>query len=305
MDPLLFLGDNIPDTIFLIGLVAKKKEDFLAEGKKLAHGRNLSKLESLMKTRAKNLARDLHSGKKDWAEFQRETLRQAFASAVAAAYLASEDPQVIEAVWGRIVGQLTTHLPDMLRAIKASWDSGTISQSDDFAEFDWEDIDEQDPDLEGDPALETMVIAGAAAAKERMKNLPKTQLSRSEIAHLRNQELMERRAKKPSLPQRVASWAGVINRLVRFIATPTYNFFQLSNFEVHKRQGAGEMRRQTRQDSRVCTDCLYFESFGWQPLGTLPLPGEQCICFDRCRCVVFYRYSNTEIPSPDPELLVF
>lgn len=38
-----------------------------------------------------------------------------------------------------------------------------------------------------------------------------------------------------------------------------------------------------------CADCETWASFGWQPLGTLPEPGEQSVCRSNCRCHKEYR----------------
>jgi hypothetical protein len=39
-----------------------------------------------------------------------------------------------------------------------------------------------------------------------------------------------------------------------------------------------------------CEDCIYYASKGWQPIGSLPLPTQDCSCRGNCKCSV--RYSN-------------
>jgi len=38
-----------------------------------------------------------------------------------------------------------------------------------------------------------------------------------------------------------------------------------------------------------CGDCLAYASQGWQPIGTLPEPGEDCACGHNCKCTKEYR----------------
>jgi len=87
----------------------------------------------------------------------------------------------------------------------------------------------------------------------------------------------------------VGSWLGLVARVVRYIANPSYSFFDLGKYYVREEQGYKEMRRIDRHDSRVCPDCRGYAEQDWQPLGTLPMPGRECQCYDRCRCRVEYR----------------
>jgi hypothetical protein len=87
----------------------------------------------------------------------------------------------------------------------------------------------------------------------------------------------------------VGSWLGLVSRVVRYIANPGYSFFNLGQFYVRQDQGYKEMRRVARQDNKTCPDCINFNSMGWQPLGSLPMPGRECQCYDRCRCSIEYR----------------
>ena len=87
----------------------------------------------------------------------------------------------------------------------------------------------------------------------------------------------------------VGSWLGLVSRVIRYIANPSYSFFDLGRFYVREEQGYKEMRRIDRHDSKVCPDCRNYAGQGWQPIGTLPMPGRDCQCYDHCRCRVEYR----------------
>jgi hypothetical protein len=88
---------------------------------------------------------------------------------------------------------------------------------------------------------------------------------------------------------RKMSWLGMAARVLRYIANPSYSFFSLGEYFEKERQGFKMMRRVPRVDDRTCSDCIEFGNMGWQPIGTLPMPGQQCRCYDRCRCRIEYR----------------
>jgi hypothetical protein len=58
--------------------------------------------------------------------------------------------------------------------------------------------------------------------------------------------------------------------------------------DVKQFAGNTEMRRETTA-TESCPDCLDFAAQGWQPIGSLPLPGESSVCGSRCQCSVSYR----------------
>jgi len=87
----------------------------------------------------------------------------------------------------------------------------------------------------------------------------------------------------------VSSWPGLLGRVIRYIANPAYSFFNLGDNYVKQEQGYKEMRRVPLVDAKVCPDCVAFGNAGWQPMGTLPMPGRDCQCYDRCRCRIEYR----------------
>lgn len=90
-------------------------------------------------------------------------------------------------------------------------------------------------------------------------------------------------------PKPKMSWLSLVTRVVRYLANPSYSFFNLGDSYVKQEQGYREMRRVPVLDTRTCPDCIKFGEKGWQPFGTLPMPGQECRCYDRCRCRIDYR----------------
>lgn len=86
-----------------------------------------------------------------------------------------------------------------------------------------------------------------------------------------------------------ATWVGVRKRLDRYLVTPAYRWFNAGEMARQQELGAGEMRRVAKRDKRCCRDCLDYDAAGWQPIGTLPVPGTRCKCLDRCRCRLDFR----------------
>lgn len=85
------------------------------------------------------------------------------------------------------------------------------------------------------------------------------------------------------------SWRSLISRVIRYISNPGFSFFNVGEFYVRQEQGFKEMRRVPIFDRRTCKDCIRFGGMGWQPIGSLPMPGQDCRCFDNCRCQIEYR----------------
>lgn len=86
-----------------------------------------------------------------------------------------------------------------------------------------------------------------------------------------------------------SSWSGVRSRLDRYLVTPAYRWYNAGEMARRQELGSTEVRRIAKRDKRVCRDCLDYEAAGWQPIGSLPVPGTRCRCLDRCRCRLEYR----------------
>jgi hypothetical protein len=52
---------------------------------------------------------------------------------------------------------------------------------------------------------------------------------------------------------------------------------------VQSASGFTEERRILNGDNH-CDDCIGYASQGWQPIGTLPEPGDECQCISNCNC---------------------
>lgn len=54
---------------------------------------------------------------------------------------------------------------------------------------------------------------------------------------------------------------------------------------------AGGRTQEKRIVSAVenCEDCLRYEAMGWQPIGTLPSPGQSSVCLSNCQCDMDFR----------------
>jgi hypothetical protein len=85
------------------------------------------------------------------------------------------------------------------------------------------------------------------------------------------------------------SWPALADRVSRYLATPTFAFYNLGQYMVAQDQGFKEMRRVAREDKKTCKDCQNYDAQGWMPIGELPMPGKGCRCYDRCRCFLEYR----------------
>jgi hypothetical protein len=85
------------------------------------------------------------------------------------------------------------------------------------------------------------------------------------------------------------TWPSLANRVARYLATPTFSFFNLGEYMVAQDQGFKEMRRVAKHDKKTCIDCKTYGEAGWAPIGELPMPGKGCRCYDRCRCYLEYR----------------
>lgn len=59
--------------------------------------------------------------------------------------------------------------------------------------------------------------------------------------------------------------------------------------EVALEQGKTSEHRILGTTDRSCPECLFFANVGWSPIGSLPLPTQQCSCLSNCRCQIEYR----------------
>lgn len=71
-------------------------------------------------------------------------------------------------------------------------------------------------------------------------------------------------------------------------ANTTYSTIQTRSYTE---QGYDEEIRIKENDPNVCDDCVEWAGMGWQPIGTLPEPGQDSVCLTRCRCHKEFRKS--------------
>lgn len=70
-------------------------------------------------------------------------------------------------------------------------------------------------------------------------------------------------------------------------ANTTYSAMRTRGFIA---DGFEEERRVLEaRDGNNCDDCIDYAAEGWQPIGTLPEPGDDSQCLKRCRCEKQYR----------------
>ena len=259
------------DLLSLVGLVTKRRSDYISQAKDLANKyKTQPNLEEQMAKQSKLLVAGLRDRLMRWDEYERSLIDKTLTSALAAVILGVGDDKVdqkIEKAWPIIVGDMLPPLTQFLAETKEYIDNGTLRLGDQTADFaDLGDDDDYDLDgaVPGANDLETDLTTNSnpvASGISRAKNL----LARGK------------------------SWIGVASRVMRFIANPTYSFFNLGTYMVKQDQGYKEMRRVAYHDKKVCEDCKEYDATGWQPIGTLPMPGKGCRCFDHCRCHIEYR----------------
>jgi hypothetical protein len=84
------------------------------------------------------------------------------------------------------------------------------------------------------------------------------------------------------------SEAQIINRSKQYVAK-SREAFEEGSRRGHALINKWEKRIITKKES--CQECLFYESAGWQPIGTLPRPTERCTCRANCGC--YFIFSNS------------
>lgn len=290
------------DLLSAIGVVTKRRSDFFGQAETLAKKTGSQEaLEERMTTESKALVKGFRDKQLKWDEYERSLMEKTLVSALAGVYLGagkSNPKGKMEKAWGPIVGDMMPPLIAFIAETKSYIDQGLLRIGDSTEDFaDWDqylddfEIDEEDlldlpEDIDSRKKKSTLVPADAAVdgvgrriltdpedpGKYQVKN-PK-----AEAASV---------SSKPGGQGR--TWRGLLTRVVRYLATPSYGFEQMGRFFRKEEQGYKEMRRVAILDKKVCQDCRRYDALGWQPLGSLPMPGHGCRCYDRCRCHIEYR----------------
>ncbi len=72
------------------------------------------------------------------------------------------------------------------------------------------------------------------------------------------------------------------HRLTMYLEATT-GTYEKARLKSHRRAGyKWEKRVRTKNES--CSPCIGFEAMGWQPIGSLPNPTEECTCRSNCGC---------------------
>ena len=87
--------------------------------------------------------------------------------------------------------------------------------------------------------------------------------------------------------------AQALNRIEGYTLEARRQFFAAERAVVHESRQQFEERR-ILHARESCVDCVRYASMGWQPAGTLPLPGEQSRCNAYCRCSIERREVTEE-----------
>jgi hypothetical protein len=83
-------------------------------------------------------------------------------------------------------------------------------------------------------------------------------------------------AGKASLPQ-------ALQRVRGYVGNARVNFFEAER-DALRATGRQHEERRRLGASEHCIDCVHYAALGFQPLGTLPVPGQASVCGTHCRC---------------------
>lgn len=263
------------DLLTFVSYAAKRQEKYEERARELVESfPTLEKLEEEMMQRSERLAYRLRNSKVTFSEFERAAAEDTIVSSLAALMLGSGVENLPSNAFTEITGQLR-YLWNFTGDIKLSLESKRLKDTDDFEE----EIDDVELYF---PALWETTSDDVASATRSFQVDPTIDITQQIV-------VAERSVRRRPRPKGPATWKGLITRLQRFLVTPLYRWQTTGEFHTKQKSGFTQMRRITRGDERVCGDCRHFATFEWTPMGTLPMPGLQCRCYDRCRCVIEYR----------------
>lgn len=246
------------DLLSFVGLATRRQQEYFRQAKALAKKyKTQEKLEVFMERQSIGLVKAYRDKLMRWEEYERTLLDKTLVSALASVYLGAENnkpDEKMEKAWPTIVGNLLPPLTKFLAETQEYVKLGVLRLGDDIQDFADGDLDQvvPPPPLEGN-----LVEQGIEEAQE-------------EKAQGR-------------------TWKSLAQRVIQYLARPTFSYFNLGKFFVAKEQGFRQMRRIAIRDKKTCKDCKGYALMGWQPAGSLPMPGQGCVCYARCRCSIEYR----------------
>ena len=252
------------DLLSMVGMATKRRSDYYSQAKTLARKyKEQPTLEKKMEGESAALVKGLRDKLIRWEEYERTMLDKTLTSALASIIIGAKNDkadQKMEKAWPIIVGDMLPPLTKFLAETKEYIDSGVLRLGDqtlDFADYD---------------------LLGAVPGAIELENDKLEGINPEEEGAL---EAEQSRA-------RGRTWPSLANRVARYLATPTFSFFNLGRYMVAQDQGFKEMRRVAKHDKKTCIDCKNYDEAGWVPIGELPMPGKGCRCYDRCRCYIEY-----------------
>lgn len=258
------------DLLSLVSQSTKRKGDFFSEAEKLAKQLKTKRnLGIKMAETSRVLVKALRDKQVKWDEYARSLMQNTLVSALASVYLGAKDSEPrkrMEQAWPIIVGDVLPPLVKFLAETDFRINKGILrigDQTEDFSEFDF--------------ASKPLPALGDVPDEIPDEDL----LDDIDIEF--DPEEIEEEDKKGK------TWIGLFYRVNRYLVSPIYGNSELGIFLIKRDQGYREMRRIAKRDKRTCDDCKNFAELGWQPFGSLPMPGRQCTCYDRCRCRIEYR----------------
>jgi hypothetical protein len=245
------------DLLSAVGVVTKRRPDYYGQAETLAKKTGSQEaLEERMFKESKALVKGLRDKQLKWSEYERSLMDKTLVSALAAVYLGAKDSkprEKMETAWPTIVGDMLPPLVKFMSETETYLKDGTLRLGDNTLEF--EEIPED--------------------------VMPDSFLSDDDPQLRGDKEATQGRAQGKT-------WPSLAGRVARYIATATFSFFALGSFMIAQQVGNKQMRRVAKHDKRTCPDCKNYDEMGWQPIGTLPMPGKGCRCYDRCRCYIEY-----------------
>lgn len=258
------------DLLSLVSQTTRRKGDFLSEAEDLARKlKTRQKLGVKMKGNSLTLVKTLRDKQVKWDEYAKALVHNTLISALASVYLGSEglNPKKrMEEAWPIIIGNVLTPLIKFLTETKYRVDKGVLligDQTEDFSEF-------------------LSFVSKVPPIGDVSEDIPDEELEEDIDIDLDPEEEDQDRKKGKT-------WFGLYGRVQRYLVTPIYAYAALGLFLTRRSQGYKEMRRVAKKDKRTCDDCKNFAKLEWQPIGRLPMPGQKCTCYDRCRCIIEYR----------------
>jgi hypothetical protein len=253
------------DLLSMVGMATKRRSDYYSQAKTLARKyKEQPTLEKRMAGESTALVKGLRDKLMRWEEYERTMLDKTLTSALASVILGAKNDkadQKMEKAWPIIVGDMLPPLTKFLAETKEYVDSGVLRLGDQTLDF-------ADYDLLG-------AVPGAI------------NLESDELEGINSEEEGALEAEQSRAQGK--TWPSLANRVARYLATPTFSFFNLGEYMVAQDQGFKEMRRVAKRDKKTCVDCKTYGEAGWAPIGELPMPGKGCRCYDRCRCYLEYR----------------